>query len=307
MPAPDPPSAWRVRLGCAWAALAQPQHLLPDPGCHLPGASSLQQFHPDSHTALAVKSVQRQVTLFDELLKRSVSLICRRVGAIGRSGWGHVLLFRDRERAAGPFKGLKGARWLGVRVAAEAGLARCHWGGEGNGQGLWKVRESVAGQEGLGDKENLALGGWGPAGAGRGVEVAWGTGTSEQSSLPLSGTPWDPVPVSMPPFPQHSCGRDGCLPLLQDRVWTCGAGLCSSPDVAFGFWVGGCHVGAWRALDSGSTSRLWHPGSPACHPASGWPTPYTPGAPLWAPSASLAPGSFPSAGVLGGPDVPWLQ
>lgn len=38
--------------------------------------------------------------------------------------------------------------------------------------------------------------------------------------------------------------------------------------------------GETRALDSGSTSRLWHPGSPACHPASSWPTLHSRGSSL---------------------------
>lgn len=54
------------------------------------------------------------------------------------------------------------------------------------------------------------------------MEVAWGTGTSEQAASLSPGTPWD---LSLSPCrlsPNIPVDEDGCLPLLQDRsvdVW----------------------------------------------------------------------------------------
>lgn len=45
VPAPHPPSALEGQAGVRVGAQLSP-NLLPDPGCHLPSASSLQQFPP---------------------------------------------------------------------------------------------------------------------------------------------------------------------------------------------------------------------------------------------------------------------
>ena len=73
-----------------------------------------------------------------------------------------------------------------MSVAAERlGWPDATGGGEGNGQGLWKARESVAGQEGLGDKENLALGGPGDQ-LGQEEGWRWPGGRGPQSRQPPS-------------------------------------------------------------------------------------------------------------------------
>lgn len=63
---------WRVRLGCVWAPSSAPTCCLTlaVTSLALPPSSNS---HPDSHTALAFKSVQCQVRLFDGFFKAEVS------------------------------------------------------------------------------------------------------------------------------------------------------------------------------------------------------------------------------------------
>lgn len=111
------------------------------------------------------------------------------VGAIGRvwvesrapfQGTGSVPLGHSKEQHGGPVAGC-------TRLAAERlGWPDATGGGEGNGQGLWKVRESWLDRKvWVGDKENLALGGPGDQ-LGQEEGWRWPGGQGPQSRQPPS-------------------------------------------------------------------------------------------------------------------------